>query len=73
MDQGHHSWSHVILVSAQVPLVLTLGLWTLDFGLGLDKKMTFVISDLTPPPIFKKDDKLFYFLFLVLYHILVTL
>ena len=27
--------AHVILVSAQVPLVLTLGLW--DFGLGLDK------------------------------------
>ena len=29
----------VILVSAQVPLVLTLGLWTLDFGLGLDKSL----------------------------------
>ena len=33
--------AHVILVSAQVPLVLTLGLWDLtwglwDFGLGLD-------------------------------------
>ena len=28
--------AHVILVSAQVLLVLTLGLWTLDFGLGLD-------------------------------------
>ena len=26
----------VILVSAQVLLVLTLGLWTLNFGLGLD-------------------------------------
>ena len=24
--------AHGILVSAQVPLVLTLGLWTLDFG-----------------------------------------
>ena len=29
--------AHVILVSAQVPLVLTLGLW--DFGLGLDKNI----------------------------------
>ena len=44
MDQGDHSWcqtillvrgdgvglvAHVIIVSAQVPLVLTLGLWTL--------------------------------------------
>ena len=28
--------AHVILVSAQVLLVLTFGLWTLDFGLGLD-------------------------------------
>ena len=28
--------AHVILVSAQVLLVLTLGLRTLDFGLGLD-------------------------------------
>ena len=27
---------YVILVSAQVLLVLTLGLWILDFGLGLD-------------------------------------
>ena len=26
----------VILVSVQVPLVLTLGLWTWDIGLGLD-------------------------------------
>ena len=33
---GGVGWvAHVILVSAQVPLVLTLGLW--DFGLGLDK------------------------------------
>ena len=32
--------AHVILVSAQVLLVLTLGLWTLDFGLGLDNKVT---------------------------------
>ena len=32
---GWGGWvAHVILVSAQVPLVLTLGLW--DFGLGLD-------------------------------------
>ena len=30
--------AHVILVSAQVLLVLTLGLWTSDFGLGLDKR-----------------------------------
>ena len=30
--------AHVILVSAQVLLVLTLGLRTLDFGLGLDNK-----------------------------------
>ena len=28
--------AHVILVSAKVLLVLTLGLWTFDFGLGLD-------------------------------------
>ena len=28
--------AHVILVSAQVLLILTLRLWTLDFGLGLD-------------------------------------
>ena len=28
--------AHRIVVSAQVLLVLTLGLWTLDFGLGLD-------------------------------------
>ena len=28
--------AHVILVLAQVPSVLTLGLWTWDFGLGLD-------------------------------------
>ena len=28
--------ANVILVSAQVLLILTLGLWTLDFGLGLD-------------------------------------
>ena len=28
--------AHVIIVSAQVPLVLTLGLWTWDFGPGLD-------------------------------------
>ena len=28
--------AHVILVSAQVLLVLTLCPWTLDFGLGLD-------------------------------------
>ena len=27
--------AHVILVSAQVPLVLTLGLWTLDLGLTI--------------------------------------
>ena len=33
---GHVVVAHVILVSAQVLLVLTLGLWTLDFGLGLD-------------------------------------
>ena len=40
---GWGGWvvAHVILVSAQVPLVLTLGLWDLtwglwDFGLGLD-------------------------------------
>ena len=31
----------VILVSAQVLLVLTLGLWTLDFGLGLDNTLGF--------------------------------
>ena len=30
--------AHVILVLAQVLLILTLGLWTLDFGLGLDNK-----------------------------------
>ena len=30
---GGHSVAHVILVSAQVVLVLTYGLWTLDFGL----------------------------------------
>ena len=30
--------AHVILVSAQVLLVLTLGLWT-DFGLGLDNNL----------------------------------
>ena len=46
MNQGHHSWSlatlllkvvvaHVIIVSAQVLLVLTLGLWTLDLGLTI--------------------------------------
>ena len=29
----------VILVSAQVLLVLTLGLWTLDFGLRLDNNV----------------------------------
>ena len=28
--------AHVVLVSAQVLVVLTLGLW--DFGLGLDNK-----------------------------------
>ena len=35
---GGGGWvvAHVIIVSAQVLLVLTLGLWTLDFGLGLD-------------------------------------
>ena len=33
---GYMVVAHVILVSAQVLLVLTLGLWTLDFGLGLD-------------------------------------
>ena len=32
--KGKHG--HGILLSAQVPSVLTLGLWTLDFGLGLD-------------------------------------
>ena len=32
---GGHSVAHVILVSAQVLLVLTLGLRTLDFGFGL--------------------------------------
>ena len=31
--------AHVILVSAQVLSVLALGLWTLDFGLGLDNWM----------------------------------
>ena len=30
--------AHGILLSAQVPSVLTLGLWTWDFGLGLDNK-----------------------------------
>ena len=34
---GYMVVAHVILVSAQVLLVLTLGLRTLDFGLGLDK------------------------------------
>ena len=34
--------------------------------------MTFVISGLTPPPILKKDDKLFFIFFLVLEHIWVT-
>ena len=36
MGGGVVGWvvAHVILVSAQVLLVLTLGLW--DFGLGLD-------------------------------------
>ena len=33
--------AHVILVSAQVLLVLTLGLWTLDSGLGLDNSPTY--------------------------------
>ena len=34
---GGVGWvAHVILVSAQVLLVLTLGLWNLDFRLGLD-------------------------------------
>ncbi len=33
---GHMVVAHVILVSPQVLMVLTLGLWTLDFGLGLD-------------------------------------
>ena len=34
---GVDGWvAHVILVSAQVLLVLTLRLWTLDFGLGFD-------------------------------------
>ena len=48
--------AHVILVSAQVLLVLTLGLWTLNFGLGLDNReypqsqeMT-VYSQGPPPP-----------------------
>ena len=31
--------ARVILVSAQVLLVLNLGLWTMDFGLGLDNKI----------------------------------
>ena len=30
---------------------------------SLKKKMTFVISGLTPPPILKKDDKLFFIYF----------
>ena len=34
--------AHVIIVSAQVPLVLTLGLW--DFGLGLDNSNAIIIS-----------------------------
>ena len=35
----NYGWvAHMILVSAQVLLVLTLGLRTLDFGLGLDNK-----------------------------------
>ena len=34
---GWVGWvAHGILLSAQVPSVLTLGLWTWDFGLGLD-------------------------------------
>ena len=38
MLKSHGWWwvAHVILVSAQVPLVLTLGLWTLYFGLELN-------------------------------------
>ena len=41
--QSAMSWvAHVILVSAQVLLVLTLGLWTLDFGLGLDNILMIV-------------------------------
>ena len=36
VEQSGMLVAHVILVSAQVLLVLTLGLWTLDFRLGLD-------------------------------------
>ena len=37
--------AHLILVSAQVILVLTLGLWTLDLGLTI--KMTFFPNPFT--------------------------
>ena len=39
--------AHVILVSAQVLLVLTLGLWTLDFGLGLDNFKCYLIINIS--------------------------
>ena len=38
--------AHVILGSAQVLFVLTLGLWTLDFGLGLDNTVFSLVNTL---------------------------
>ena len=40
------SWAHVIIVSAQVPLVLTLGLWTLDLGLTMMTKVTLTVCSM---------------------------
>ena len=45
--------AHVILVSAQVLLVLTLGLRTLDFGVGLDNMRHLCVTS----NIFHEQDK----------------
>ena len=39
---GHVVVANVIIVSAQVLLILTLGLW--DFGLGLDNTYTYLYT-----------------------------
>ena len=54
--------AHLIIVSAQVLWVLTLGLWTLDFGLRLDNSIEQKYSDVTKPYllILGSEDKLSY-------------
>ena len=46
------SLAHVILVSAQVLLVLTLGLWTSDLGLTIELSMLYLCVIFPPsvPP-----------------------